>query len=43
VAMAEVKTVMPAAAAAHGRHSQGDYHGSIPGQVADRDEEADRS
>jgi len=43
VAMAEVKTVMPAADAAHGRQSQGDYHGSIPGQIAEREEEAEKS
>ena len=42
VAMAEVKTVMPAAEGAHGRQSQGDYHGSIPGQVRERESEAER-
>ena len=43
VAMAEVKTVMPAAEATGGkRQAQGDYHGSIPGQIQERESEAGR-
>ncbi len=43
VAMAEVKTVMPMAEATDGkRQAQGDYHGSIPGQIQEREKEAER-